>query len=150
RGYVVEETGRFRATQIGKVVTDLLVQHFPKVMDVKFTSHFEEELDDIETGNHHYREVLDEFWGPFSEALRKATDEMAPHREVLDEKCPKCGRPLERRYSAKTGNSFVGCTGWKDKENPCRYKRDAEGNEIAGPEPTDIRCPACGRFMVKK
>ncbi|MBX9584717.1 MAG: type I DNA topoisomerase, partial [Gemmataceae bacterium] len=148
RGYVTEEKGRFYATQIAKVVTDLLVQNFPRIMDLKFTSHFEEELDDIETGKCHYREVLDEFWGPFSELLRKAGDEMAPAREQLDEKCPKCGRPLERRYSAKTGNSFVGCTGWKDKENKCTYKRDESGKEIAGPEVTDIKCPACGKFMV--
>jgi DNA topoisomerase-1 len=151
RGYVTEEKGRFYATQIAKVVTDLLVQNFPRIMDLKFTSHFEEELDDIETGKCHYREVLDEFWGPFSELLKKAGEEMAPARELIDERCPKCGRPqLERRYSAKTGNSFVGCTGWKDKENKCTYKRDESGKEIAGPEVTDIKCPACGRFMVKK
>jgi DNA topoisomerase I len=150
RGYVSEEKGRFFASEIGKVVTDLLVKSFPKIMDVKFTSHFEEELDDIETGKCKYREVLDEFWGPFSENLKRATEDMAPAREVLDEKCPKCGRPLEKRYSAKTGNSFIGCTGWKDKENKCTYKRDSSGKEIAGPEVTTIACPACGKFMVKR
>ena len=75
---------------------------------------------------------------------------MAPARDVTDEKCPKCGRPLEKRYTAKTGGYFLGCTGWKDKENPCTYKRDRAGKEIAGPEVTDIKCPACGKFMVKK
>jgi DNA topoisomerase-1 len=150
RGYVTEEKGRFFASEIGKVVTDLLVASFPKIMDMKFTSHFEEELDDIETGKCKYREVLDEFWGPFSESLKHATENMAPAREILEEKCPKCGRPLEKRYSAKTGNSFVGCTGWKDKENKCTYKRDASGKEIAGPEVTTIPCPACGKFMIKR
>lgn len=151
RGYVTEEKGRFFATKIAKVVTDLLVASFPRIMDLKFTSHFEEELDEIETGKCHYREVLDEFWGPFSESLKQAGEGMAPAREMLDEPCPKCGRPqLERRYSAKTGNSFVGCPGWKDKENKCTYKRDESGKEIAGPEVTDIKCPACGKFMVRK
>ncbi|MDB5306997.1 MAG: topoisomerase [Gemmataceae bacterium] len=150
KGYVTEEKNRFFATEIAKVVTDLLVRHFPKIMDMKFTSHFEEELDEIETGRCNYREVLDEFWGPFSEALKQATEGMAAAREVLEEKCPKCGRPLERRYSAKTGGSFVGCTGWKDKESPCRFKRGEDGKEIAGPEVTDIPCPACGKMMVKK
>jgi DNA topoisomerase-1 len=150
RGYVTEEKGRFFASEIGKVVTDMLVGSFPKIMDVKFTSHFEEELDDIETGKCKYREVLDEFWGPFSENLKRALTDMAPAREILDEKCPKCGRPLEKRYSAKTGNSFIGCTGWKDKENKCTYKRDSSGKEIAGPEVTTIVCPACGKFMVKR
>lgn len=151
RGYVTEEKGRFFATQIAKVVTDFLVGGFPRIMDLKFTSHFEEELDEIETGKCHYREVLDEFWGPFSESLKKAGDIPSPAREILtDEKCPKCGRDLERRFSAKTGGSFVGCTGWKDKDNKCTYKRDESGKEIAGPEVTDIKCPACGKFMVRK
>ena len=151
RNYVTQERGRFFATQIGKVVTDFLVQHFPRIMDLKFTSHFEEELDDIETGKCHYKEILDEFWGPFSELLKKAGDEAPPVRELTGEMCPKCGRPLERRYSVKSGGEFVGCTGWKDKENPCTFKRDAEGKEITGPEVTDIPCPAgCGGFMVKK
>ncbi len=150
RGYVLEDKGRFFATKIAKVVTDLLVENFPKIMNVKFTSHFEEELDEIETGKCHYREVLDEFWGPFSDLLRKAGEEMAPVRRLTGEMCPKCGRPLEERFSAKTGNSFVGCTGWKEKENKCTFKRDESGKEIAGPEVTDIPCPACGKFMVKR
>jgi DNA topoisomerase-1 len=150
RGYVSEEKGRFFASEIGKVVTDLLVASFPKIMDVKFTSHFEDELDDIERGKCKYREVLDEFWGPFSENLKRALTDMAPAREILEEKCPKCGRPLEKRFSAKTGNSFIGCTGWKEKENKCTYKRDSSGKEIAGPEVTTIPCPACGKFMIKR
>ncbi len=68
---------RFFATKIGKDVTDLLVEHFPQVMDLKFTSHMEEELDQIETKQTHYNEVLNEFWGPFSEALKTAEDEDA-------------------------------------------------------------------------
>ncbi|MBN9519328.1 topoisomerase DNA-binding C4 zinc finger domain-containing protein [bacterium] len=151
RGYVLEEKGRFSATPVAKVVTDLLVQAFPKVMNLKFTSHFEEELDEIETGKCQYREVLDEFWGPFSEALKAAGEGLAPVREIIEgEKCPKCNGQLERRYTPKTGNYFIGCVNWKDKENPCRYKRDSEGKEILGPEVTDIVCPACGKFMVKK
>ena len=150
RGYVTEEKNRFFASEIGKVVTDLLVQAVPRIMDMKFTSHFEEELDEIETGKCQYREVLDEFWGPFSEALKKAGNDVAPVRELTGEMCPKCGRPLEKRYSAKTGSSFVGCTGWKDKENKCTYKVGADGKEIAGPEVTDIPCPACGLPMVRK
>ncbi|HUR55260.1 MAG TPA: DNA topoisomerase, partial [Gemmataceae bacterium] len=150
RKYVTQERGRFFATEIGKVVTDYLVANFPKIMDLQFTSHFEEELDDIETRKHEYREVLDEFWGTFSETLKKANEGASGPRELTGEMCPKCGRPLEKRYSPKMGGSFAGCTGWKDKENPCTFKKDAEGKEIAGPEVTDIPCPACGKFMVKK
>ena len=151
RGYVTQDRGRFFATEIGKVVTDLLVKHFPNIMDVKFTSHFEEELDDIETGKHEYAEVLNEFWGPFSETLAKANTEMEPARHVTEEKCPKCGLGfLEKRFTPKTGGWFLGCTRWKDKESPCNYKRGSDGKEIAGPTVTDIKCPACGKLMVRK
>ncbi|WP_439622150.1 type I DNA topoisomerase [Gemmata sp.] len=150
RGYVQQEKGRFFASEIGKVVTDLLAKHFPKIMDLKFTSHFEDSLDEIETGKYQYRAVLDEFWGPFSTDLKKADTEMAPARVELDEKCPKCGRTLEKRFTTKTGGYFIGCTGWKDKEAPCTFKRSADGKEIAGPTVTEIPCPACGKFMVRK
>lgn len=150
RKYVTQEKGRFFASEIGKVVTDFLVANFPKIMDMKFTSHFEEELDEIETGKCHYREVLDEFWGPFSESLKKANDSASGGRELIGEQCPKCGRDLEKRYTPRTGGWFIGCTGWKDKANPCTFKRDSEGKEILGPAVTDIPCPACGKFMVKR
>lgn len=150
RGYVTQDRGRFYATEIGKVVTDLLVKHFPHIMDLKFTSHFEEELDDIEKGTYKYADVLNEFWEPFSADLKKADTEMESAKEVTDQKCPKCGRFLEKRYTAKTGGYFLGCQGWKDKEAPCTYKIGSDGKEIAGPTVTDIVCPACGKFMVKK
>ena len=148
RGYVTQDRGRFFASDIGKKVTDLLVAHFPDIMNLQFTSHFEEELDDIETGKCKYRDVLDEFWGPFSEALDKAGDAM-PGRET-GEMCPKCGRALEERYSQKTKRTFIGCSGYK-ADPPCDYIKPREGEaERKPPEVTDIVCPACGKFMVKK
>jgi DNA topoisomerase-1 len=151
RGYVEQRDRRFFATAVGKTVTRLLVEHFPKIMDLKFTSHFEEELDDIETGNHTYEGVLNEFWGPFREALAKAETDMPSQKGIeTGEACPKCGRPLLAMFSRKTGNQFIGCSGWKDEENPCPYKRGEDGKESMGPEVTDISCPACGKFMVKK
>ena len=151
RGYVKQESRRFFATETGKVVTDLLVAHFPKVMDLKFTSHFEEELDDIETGKCHYREVLDEFWGPFSEALNRAQTEMQPLKGIeTGEACPECGRPLLQQFSAKTGKPFVGCSGYKE-DPACRYIKPEVGEAPrARPTVTDIACPACGKFMVRK
>lgn len=150
RGYVTQEKGRFYATEIGKVVTDLLVKHFPDIMSFAFTSKFEEELDEIESGKFKYRGVLDDFWDPFSALLKKADADMPTARELTGDMCPKCGRPLEKRYVAKTGGYFLGCTGWKDKENTCNYKQGSDGKEIEGPAVTDIKCPACGKFMVKK
>ena len=151
RGYVEQKERRFYATQIGIVVTKLLVEHFPKIMDMKFTSHFEEELDEIESGKCQYADVLNEFWKPFSESLIKAETDMPTQRGIeIGENCPKCGKPLVAMFSRKTGNKFIGCSGWKDPENPCAFKRSEDGTESAGPEVTTTVCPACGKFMVKK
>ncbi len=152
RGYVNQEHRRFHATEIGKVVTDLLVKHFPDVINLKFTSHIEEELDDIENGKTKYKEVLDEFWTPFSKDLAEAETGMEKQKGVeTGEACPKCGRPLVEMYSKKTGRKFVGCSGWRDKENPCGYIKPGEG-EAERPEPvlTEHKCPVCGKQMIQK
>jgi DNA topoisomerase-1 len=147
RGYAEQKDRRFYATEIGKTVTDLLVQHFATVMDVKFTSHLEEELDDIASGKMGYAAVLDEFWGPFSLALETAkTDMGALKGQETGEKCPKCGKPLVQQFSRKTGSSFVGCSGWKEG---CKYIKPREG-EPERPEPvvTEHICPTCGKPMI--
>src|SRR4051812_35571045 len=149
RGYIEVRDRRFHATQKGKDVTDLLVQYFPKVMDVKFTSHMEEELDQIETRQTHYNDVLNEFWGPFSQALEEAKAKMPSQRGVeTGEMCPDCGKPLVLNYSNKTGRRFVGCSGWKEG---CKYIKPAEGEPPREkPVETEHRCPACGRPMLKR
>jgi len=92
RGYVVLEERRFHATELGMVVTDKLLEHFPRIMDLKFTSHMEEELDDIEARKIEWRQVLDEFYGPFSEALAAAQEQAstsetdAARSEALDDR----------------------------------------------------------------
>ncbi len=149
RGYIEVRERRFYATEIGKVVTDLLVEHFPKIMDLKFTSHFEEELDDIEKEKIEYQTVLDEFWGPFSAALKTAEEKMPAKRgRETGEMCPKCGRPLVVNYSKKTGREFVGCSGFKEG---CKYIKPGEGEE-ARPEPilTEHICPTCGKPMLER
>src|SRR5260370_16887302 len=91
-------------------------------MDLNFTSHFEEELDEIETSKMEYHEVLNEFWGPFSEALRVAEEKMPTKRGVeTGEKCPLCGRPLVANYSNKTGREFIASSGFPHPSNPPTY-----------------------------
>ncbi len=149
RGYILVKERRFYATELGKKVTDLLVAHFPKVMDVKFTSQMEEELDEIETGKTKYVKVLDEFWGPFSDALRKAEEGMPELRgKETGEVCPRCGRPLVIKYSKKTGNEFTGCSGYKEG---CRYIKPGPGEpERDAPVETEHKCPTCGKMMWLK
>ncbi|HEY7330345.1 MAG TPA: type I DNA topoisomerase [Gemmataceae bacterium] len=152
RAYIEVKERRFFATKIGKDVTDLLIEHFPKVMDLKFTSHMEEELDQIETKQARYNEVLNEFWGPFSEALKTAEDKMPALRGGVEtgEMCPLCGRALLRNYSKKTHRYFVGCSGFKE-DPPCKYIKPEEGEE-ARPQPveTEYKCPTCGKIMLQR
>lgn len=147
RGYIKVEERRFHATELGKKVTDLLVKHFPRVMDIKFTGQMEEDLDQIETRKTKYVEVLNQFWGPFSDALKQAEHDMGTSQET-GEACPECGKPLVAKYSRKLGREFIGCSGYKEG---CKYIKPGEGEE-ARPAPvvTDIPCPTCGKMMVKK
>jgi DNA topoisomerase-1 len=149
RGYIEVRERRFFATEIGKVVTDLLVKHFPKIMNLKFTSHMEEDLDKIETKQTEYHQVLNEFWEPFSAELKAAEAEMPSARAVeTGEKCPECGRPLVRNYSKKTRRYFVGCSGFKEG---CKYIKPAEGEPPREqPVETEHKCPTCGKPMLQR
>jgi DNA topoisomerase-1 len=149
KGYVEAEQRRFRATDLGKTVTDLLVKGFPNEMDLKFTSHFEEELDEISMGKLRSEDVLNEFWGRFSEDLKRADAELEKVKgRETGEPCPKCGRPLVEMYSSKRKGTFIGCSGWKDKENPCGYIKPREGEQDLSA--VDVQCPTCGSPMVAR
>ncbi|HEV3145407.1 MAG TPA: type I DNA topoisomerase, partial [Gemmataceae bacterium] len=142
RGYVEQKERRFYATELGMLVTDLLVEHFPKVMDLKFTSHMEEELDQIEERKAKRDDVLTEFWEPFSQLLELAKVNMQTLKGAeTDDKCPQCGKPLVVRFS-KAGK-FHGCSGYPD----CKYIK-SEGREA--PVPTEHKCPECGKPMLQR
>src|SRR5207302_1740489 len=144
RGYVTQEHRRFFATQVGKVVTDLLVKHFPEVIDVKFTSHVEEELDDIENGKMRYVEVLNEFWDPFSKDLQKAEVDMPVlEAKPTEHKCEKCGQPMVIREGRR--GPFLACTGYPKCKNAKDV--DAEGNPVQ-PIDTGVQCEKCGGPMI--
>jgi DNA topoisomerase-1 len=146
RKYVELKERRFWATELGKKVTDILIEHFPKVMDLKFTRHMEEELDQIETKQYERNQVLDEFYQPFEQALQVAEEKMLADAE----KCPLCGKVLQERFSRF--GKFFGCSGYPD----CKYikKRGAGNGEAAAakepPKETDVKCPTCGKPMLQR
>ena len=145
RGYVKQEKRAFFATDLGIVVTDLLVISFPDIMNVQFTSGMEEKLDKIEEDHIDWVAVLDEFYKVFKADLEKAGAEMQKVKgiEVAGEVCPDCGKPLLERWS-KFGK-FLGCSGYPE----CKYiKKTAQaGGEEAA---TDVVCDKCGKPMVLK
>ena len=113
REYVVLDDRKFMPTELGCVVTDLLVKHFPEVMDVEFTAGMETKLDDIEEGDLGWVKVLSEFWGPFNATLEEAKTTMESVKKPAvetGEPCPNCGKPLvirEGRFGP-----FVSCSGY--------------------------------------
>lgn len=141
RNYVELKDRRFFATDIGMKVTDLLVEYFPNVMDLKFTSHMEEELDQIETQAVPRNQVLDEFYGPFDSSMKDAKLKMPG----ATEKCPKCGKEIVQRYSKR--GRFYGCEGYPE----CDYIKRAEGQEPREkPILTEHICPVCSKPMLQR
>ncbi len=140
RGYVEQKERRFFATEIGMKVTDILVEHFPKVMDLHFTRHMEEELDQIETQKYHRNEVLNEFYEPFSQDLKVAETKMLADAE----KCPLCGAPLVERYSRF--GKFFGCSAHPE----CKYIKKKDGTAKEPPKMTEHMCPECGKPMLQR
>jgi DNA topoisomerase-1 len=150
RGYVRLEDKRFFPEDVGEVVTDLLKEFFPDVVDVNFTAKMEEDLDEIAEGTLRWVQVLDEFYGPFERLLEKNEGEIQRFEEVLDETCPLC--PQEGREPGqlviKLGRygKFIGCSNWPD----CSYIRNLDGQERKEPEVLEETCPECGKPLAKK
>ncbi len=144
RGYVEQEDRRFFATPRGEIVTRQLVRHFPRIMDVHFTSFMEDELDKIEESHQDWRAVLHEFYDPFKESLARAHEHMEEVRaEPSDYTCGKCGKPMVYRLG-KNGR-FLACTGYPD----CTATMDCdrEGKAIK-PVVSEHKCGKCGGEMV--
>ncbi len=150
RGYVRLEDRRFYPEDVGEVVTDLLVEFFPDIVDVGFTARMEEELDDIAEGKLRWVEVLDGFYGPFERLLEKNENAIERFEEELDELCPLCPEEGREpgRLVVKLGRhgKFIGCRNYPE----CRYTRDLDGQERPEPEVLDEACPECGRPLARK
>ena len=140
RGYV-EKDGRYlRPSDLGFVVNDLLVEHFPDFVDAGFTAEMEEELDEVARGERPWQPVVEQFYNPLERALKGA--EKAPQAlQTTEEKCPECGRPMVIRWGRR--GRFLACSGFPE----CRTTRPLEGEEEA-PQQTDEKCPECAAPMV--
>ena len=124
RNYAIKEQSRFKPTELGKVVSDQLANHFPTIMDVSFTAGMEQNLDDIARGEKEWVPVLRDFYSPFQEALTSAAEEMPRVRvaEPSDETCDLCGQPMVIKTS-RFGR-FLACTGFPEctGKKPLRKK----------------------------
>jgi DNA topoisomerase-1 len=148
RRYVEQKERKFHATELGEVVTDKLNEYFPRIMDVAFTRHMEEQLDKIEEQHLDWLSVLNEFYGPFKESLEKASEEMKHAKaeaKPSEYTCPDCGKPLVYRFG-KSG-TFLSCSAFPKCKfaSPC----DSEGKMLQD-QVTEHKCPNCGKDMVMK
>jgi DNA topoisomerase-1 len=152
RHYVQKVENKFRPTELGVLVSDLLVNHFPVVMDVAFTARMEEELDKIEEGQMRWVEAVKDFYKPFNESLEKAHAEMKDFKSEqtpTDITCEKCGKPMVIKWGRN--GQFLACSGYPDCKNTKPFVRKENGEVEAVPEETtDETCPKCGSPMVIK
>lgn len=144
REYVIVDKKRFVPTDVGRIVSKFLTEYFTQYVDYKFTASLEDTLDAIARGEKEWIPVLDEFWQPFIHKVHDI-DESVQRKDVttelLDEKCPKCEKPLAIRLGKR--GRFIGCTGYPD----CDYTQNVAapgGVEAAADEVVSGRvCPDC-------
>jgi DNA topoisomerase-1 len=145
RGYVKKDEGKFSPTDLGKVVTNQLVEHFPRVMDVTFTSHMEEQLDKIEEAHLDWVSVLNEFYEPFSKALEQAKENMEKQALPSEYTCEKCNKPMVYRWT-KTGR-FLSCSGYPDCQNAISVDEEGKPKNKQA-QVTEHKCPKCEKPMI--
>ena len=158
RQYVQKLGGKFVATEIGLVVTDLLVENFRDIFDIQYTARLEEELDEIEEGKETWTNALAEFYGKFEKDLRYAQKHMENIKRMekpTDELCERCKSPLVIKWG-KHG-SFYACSSYdKDDPNTCTFTKENPIN-LPDLDSADMQettqeeyCENCGRVMVLK
>ena len=149
--------GRFYPTEIGVVVTDLMVKNFPYIFDHKYTARLEEELDDIEEGKEKWTDLLNGFYDHFEEELKDADKKMENIKRmeiVTGEKCEVCGSPLLLKWG-KFG-TFFACSAYNKKDpSSCTFTKEniAAKPDLNTPEAqeagdTEEYCENCGKVMV--
>jgi DNA topoisomerase-1 len=155
KGYVELVKKRFRPTELGLIVNDLLIESFPDVLNVDFTAHMEDSLDQIEEGKTDSLTVLEDFYRSFKQDLERAEKQMQSVRGdglPVDLRCPACDKPLKIKIGRN--GPFLACSGYPACTFTQNYTRNEKGKiEIAQPpndQPTDEMCEKCGSPMVQK
>ena len=142
RNYVQREGKQIKPTELGEVVTRLMEDHFNNIVDVKFTANMEKELDLVEEGRMKWKDTIREFYGDFSDSLKKAEVELGDERinvpdEVTDIDCELCGKKMV----VKMGRfgKFLACSGYPECKNTKRIVVETKGI-----------CPLCGGKILEK
>ncbi|MBR4627716.1 MAG: type I DNA topoisomerase [Ruminococcus sp.] len=142
RRYVEHDGKALKPTNLGEVITELMKDHFKKIVDAKFTAEMENNLDEVEHGSKDWVSTLHEFYDDFTKTLKKAEEAMDGKRvkvpdEETDVVCENCGRNMVIKYS-KFGK-FLACPGFPECRNTKKIVTESDGS-----------CPRCGRKMLLK
>jgi DNA topoisomerase-1 len=159
RQYVQKLGGKFVPTEIGLVVTDLLVENFRDIFDVQYTARLEEELDEIEEGKEKWQDAMSDFYKKFQKDLKYAEKHMENIKRMekpTDEKCELCGAPLVIKWG-KHGSFYACSTYDKDDPNTCKFTKenpinlpDLDSADMQETGAAEEYCENCGRVMVLK
>ena len=180
RGYVGREGKSLYPTELGRIVTELMEEHFSDIVNVEFTANMEEKLDTIEDGDTEWTSILSDFYGPFDKSLKDAEDkigEIELEDEVSDVACEKCGRLMV--FKQGRFGKFLACPGYPECKNTksivpeldvscpncggkIQVRKSPKGKTyyccekgrdcgfISWDEPTNEKCPKCGSMIMKK
>lgn len=152
REYVEKREGRYYPSELGTVVTELLVASFPGILNTEFTAGMENQLDEIEDGKADWQKILSDFWKPFEKTLEQAKVQMknVKRQEVPTSiLCDRCKHIMVIKWG-KLG-SFLACSNYPDCKNTQDFKKDDQGNIVIIPkEFTDKKCEKCGNPMIVK
>lgn len=138
RGYVVRDGKKLIPTETGILVNDILIEHFPDILDVGFTASMENELDRVAAGDQDWVKVMHEFYGPFAQSVALAEERIPEQNlgpEPIGRACPECGHELVIRWGRY--GKFISCSNFPD----CRYTE-------AWLEKIGVNCPKDGGEIV--
>jgi len=155
REYVEKLQGRFYPTQLGMLVSDMLVKNFSDIFEVAYTARMEEELDEVEEGKLTWTEALEDFYKKFKKDLRVAEREMEDIKGEgipTDLKCEKCGKPMVIRLGRN--GAFLSCTGYPECDGTSDLPPELAAKYSTGgppaPEVPEQMCEKCGKPMAVK
>jgi DNA topoisomerase-1 len=157
RDYVVKESGRFKPTELGEIVVDLLVESFPRILDPGFTAQMETKLDEIEEGKADWLGAMHTFYDAFTRWLEKAKHKMRNIKameEPTDQICDKCGRSMVVKWGRF--GKFLACSGYPECKNTKELPGNGNGEPVAGQNGQGEAvsegqpCENCGKPMVLK
>ncbi len=142
REYVTREGKSFKPTELGEVITKLMKERFPEIVNIKFTAAVEKELDEVQSGQADWVETLHDFYDDFDKTLKKAKKEMEGVKIQLEEDktdfiCPNCGKPMVVKFGRY--GKFIACSGYPECKTVKKIVHD-----------TGAVCPKCGGKIIEK